>query len=182
MLDKWSALRRLTCRGRLSSERDEESWRSWLVRRGPALLLLARQYCASRADAEDAVQDGFVRFWKSRHKASEEAAYLFACVRSAAMDLSRGRRRRERYEARATPAADEFFSAIEHDELRYAVEAALASLPAEQREVLVLKIWGELTFAQIAAALEINPDTAASRYRYALSHLHAELRQEAAHA
>jgi len=84
---------------------------------------------------------------------------------------------------RSTPA--EYFDVepgrIEQEELRQAVEIALANLPAEQREVLVMKIWGELTFAQIAAALQIKPDTAASRYRYALGRLQAALRQEAPH-
>src|SRR5689334_248277 len=39
---------------------DEASWRQWLRRHGAALLLLARQHCASRDDAEDAVQEGFI--------------------------------------------------------------------------------------------------------------------------
>ena len=72
-------------------------------------------------------------------------------------------------------------AALEQDELRRAIEASLVNLPAEQREVLVMKIWGRLTFAQIAESLAINPDTAASRYRYALCHLQTALRQEARH-
>ena len=43
--------------------------------------------------------------------------------------------------------------------------------------MLVLKIWGELTFEQIAAQLEVSPNTAASRYRYALEQLTQDLRQ-----
>ncbi len=167
----------------MKRDRDEQSWRNWLARRGPALVLLARQYGQSHADAEDALQDGFVRFWKSRDKANDITAFLFACVRSAAMDLSRSGRRRKVHEAAAAPAeqADELFDNIERQELSHAIEAALQTLPAEQREVLVMKIWGELTFAQIAAALEIKPDTAASRYRYALERLQTALRQEVTH-
>ena len=60
---------------------------------------------------------------------------------------------------------------LEGDERRQAIEAALRQLPAEQRDVLTLKIWGELTFEQIGAQLEISPNTAASRYRYALTAL-----------
>ena len=45
---------------------------------------------------------------------------------------------------------------------------ALRQLPTEQSEVVVLKVWEELTFAQIADVLGIPPATAASRYRYAL--------------
>ena len=41
--------------------------------------------------------------------------------------------------------------------------------------MLTLKIWGDLTFAQIAARLEISPNTAASRYRYALEALREAL-------
>jgi RNA polymerase sigma-70 factor (ECF subfamily) len=47
----------------------------------------------------------------------------------------------------------------------------LASLPLEQREVITLKIDGGLTFAQIAEILHVNPNTAASRYRYAMEKL-----------
>jgi RNA polymerase sigma-70 factor (ECF subfamily) len=163
---------------------EDESWRQWLGRHGPALLLLARQHCHSAAHAQDAVQDGFLRFWKSRERAIDATAYAFACVRSAAIDLSRGRRRRDRHESQGVPPLIEVFepaAGLEQEELRRAVEAALANLPAEQREVLVLKIWGGLTFAQIAAAVDVNPDTAASRYRYALGRLQTALRQEARH-
>jgi len=51
------------------------------------------------------------------------------------------------------------------------VQDALNRLPANQRAVVTLKIWGGLTFAEIGAALDIPPNTAASRYRYALEDL-----------
>jgi RNA polymerase sigma-70 factor (ECF subfamily) len=162
---------------------ESESWRRWLDRHGPALLLLARQLCHRTSDAEDAVQDGFVRFWRSRERANDPAAYLFACVRSAAMDSTRGRRRRARHEADAATfdaRSSVFAASVEHQELRTNVESALARLPAEQREVVVMKIWGELTFAQIGEALTISPDTAASRYRYALAKLEPALASVAA--
>ena len=49
---------------------------------------------------------------------------------------------------------------------------------AEQRELIALKIDGELTFAEIAACLGISPNTAASRYRYALEKLRARFEEE----
>src|SRR5439155_24034011 len=61
------------------------------------------------------------------------------------------------------------------DESQRALVAALDLLPAEQREVLVMKIWNDLTFAEIASALEISQNTAASRYRYALANLKKNL-------
>jgi RNA polymerase sigma-70 factor (ECF subfamily) len=51
------------------------------------------------------------------------------------------------------------------------LQSALGQLPEEQREVVVLHIWGQLNFEEVGAALEISPNTAASRYRYGLSKL-----------
>src|SRR5262249_37983402 len=56
------------------------------------------------------------------------------------------------------------------------VEGALRSLPGEQREVLVLRIWGGLTFAEIATALDQSINTVASRHRYALDALRRQLK------
>ncbi len=57
---------------------------------------------------------------------------------------------------------------------------AMRTLPAEQSEVVVLKIWEEMTFAEIAEVLSVPPATAASRYRYALEKLAAQLRHHQA--
>ena len=164
-----------------SDDRGEDGWRAWLAARGPALLLYARHWCPSRADAEDAVQNGFVRFWRTRSRSPvrDDAAYLFACVRTAALDLSRAGRRRKRHEGNVSVSAGA--SIFQHDDeagrddWREAIEAAMKKLPAEQREVLVLKIWGGLTFAQIGESLAIPANTAGSRYRYALERLEAAL-------
>ena len=173
-----------------------QEWQSWLARHGPGMLLLARQWAASPADAEDIVQEAFLRFWRSseRHDArsvagsvADPVAYLFASVKHAAMDFQRGGRRRVRREEAVAFARSEtagggpmFSSPLEQAERRLAVEAALATLPEPQREVLVLKIWAGLTFPQIARALDVPPDTAASRYRYALEKLRTQLVQEVA--
>lgn len=63
----------------------------------------------------------------------------------------------------------------QQDESRHIWEA-LSLLPGAQREVVVLKIWEQMTFAEIAEVLEITPSTAASRYRYALEKLSRLLR------
>jgi RNA polymerase sigma-70 factor (ECF subfamily) len=157
-----------------------EDWSAWLDRHGAALVLFAQQWTATRADAEDVVQDAFVRFWKSRYRVSEPLGYLYACVRRCALDAQRARKRRtRREEATARPEREPLFTdPLEQDERQAAIEAALVSLPDEQREVLVLKTWGGLTFAQIAAAVGIPANTAASRYRYALARLKQELTRE----
>jgi DNA-directed RNA polymerase specialized sigma24 family protein len=59
------------------------------------------------------------------------------------------------------------------------VENALAALPARQREVVVLKVYEGRTFGEIARLLNISPNTAASRYRYALEKLRPLLEEHA---
>lgn len=159
---------------------NHDSWQNWFQLYGPKLLLCARQWTRSLADAEDVVQEAFVRFWRhQRGLPGEPMALLVTSVRRAAFDLARRDGRRSAREERAHAGVDEpvvsFHSSFEADERRAAIEEALQRIPPEQREVLVLKIWGELTFDQIAAELGLSPNTAASRYRYALSALRQEL-------
>jgi RNA polymerase sigma-70 factor (ECF subfamily) len=158
----------------------DDTWKKWFQLYGPKLLLCARQWTRSLADAEDVVQEAFVRFWRhQRNLPGEPMALLVTSVRRAAFDLARRETRRTAREDRVAADADDhvpvFDAALDGDERRDAIEAALKRLPAEQREVLVLKIWGELTFDEIARQLDIPPNTAASRYRYALAGLRREL-------
>jgi RNA polymerase sigma-70 factor (ECF subfamily) len=128
------------------------------------------------------VQEAFVRFWRARERIEEPVAYLYACVKHCALDAQRGRQRRQRREqATAKPEFESLFvGSLEQHERRVAIETALWSLPANQAEVLVMKIWGGLSFPQIAIALEISANTAASRYRYALAKLREQLATEVA--
>ena len=161
---------------------EPDRWRQWLDRHGPALVLFARQWSATRCDAEDAVQNGFLRFWRTRGAAREPLPYLYACVRTAAMDCGRSQRRRDARDRHAGEPADApaFEFPVERREREAAIEAALNQLPGDQREVVVMKVWGGLTFAEIAAAIGVPLSTAASRYRYALARLTAELSEEMA--
>src|SRR5262245_34082979 len=156
---------------------ESESWMPWYRAHGAALLLFARQWLPDRNDAEDALQEAFIRFWKTRDSAHDPAAYLFACVRNCAREAVRGELRRSRRDETVARHEGEplFECPLERDERRAAVESALQDLPEEQREVLVLKIWGELTFGQISTTLGISANTAASRYRYALEKLRVAL-------
>ena len=150
----------------------EEDWKTCFAQLGPALLLFARRWTHSRAEAEDIVQDAFVRFWRRQHSI-ENRALLYATVRSTALDRLRSDQRRARREAAvaldgASHLEPQF---TELDESQQLLAAAVERLPDEQREVVILKIWNELTFAEIANILEISQNTAASRYRYALGAL-----------
>jgi RNA polymerase sigma-70 factor (ECF subfamily) len=152
----------------------------WLDQHAAALVLFARGWLSSHADAEDVVQEAFVRFWRSRDRVSDPAAYLYACVKRCALEWIRaGARRSRREEATARAEAEPLFQdALEQQERRVAIEEALASLPEKQREVLVMRIWGDLSFPQIAEALGVPTETATSRYRYALAKLHEAFAEE----
>jgi RNA polymerase sigma-70 factor (ECF subfamily) len=147
----------------------DESWKTSFSELAPGLLLFARQWVRSGADAEDIVQEAFVKFWRRNHNV-QNRPLLYATVRSIALDLIRRDSRRARREAEAYSDAD---LAVEpqfeiEDESQRLLGSAVDRLPPEQREVLVMKIWNDLTFAEIAEALQISQNTAASRYRYAL--------------
>jgi RNA polymerase sigma-70 factor (ECF subfamily) len=64
-----------------------------------------------------------------------------------------------------------FDSTVEDRERARLIQDAMAKLPEIYREVVSLKVWGGLTFAEIADSLEIPANTAASRYRYGLQEL-----------
>lgn len=181
-LDKIIPWRRLEYKDReevMQNLLSHEDWKSCFSEVAPGLLLFARQWVQSAADAEDVVQEAFVKFWRRNHNI-ENRALLYAAVRSIALDFIRRDKRRARREASAFAEAE---PAIEpqfewEDETQSALAAAVGSLPHDQREVLVLKIWNELTFNEIAGALGISQNTAASRYRYALANLKKSLQPQ----
>ena len=154
----------------------DEDWKSCFSEVAPGLVLFARQFVQSIADAEDIVQEAFVRFWRKQHSITNRAL-LFATVRSIALDLLRRDVRRARREAKACLESEQVTSPQfdADDEGQQALAAAVERLPPDQREVLVMKIWNELTFADIATVLGVSQNTAASRYRYALGNLKKSL-------
>lgn len=138
-------------------------------RHAARMLAVARAITGSTADAEDAVQQTFVDLYRSRvalASARDERAYLVRAARHAALRVRERRRELSIEHEPATPRTPDGEPELER---------ALASLPAEQREVLALKVDAELTFEQIGVVLAIPANTASSRYRYALEKLRAAL-------
>ena len=149
-------------------------WDQWLARHAPRLLLFARQEARCEEDAHELVQEAVVEAWRRQADGAPPAPGLvFGLIRRRAIDLARRNVRRANREAAAQEAAPQewFAPEIEDRERARLLQDALKQLPAAQREVVTLKVWGELTFAEIAEALDIPANTAASRYRYALEEL-----------
>ena len=134
-----------------------------------ALLLFALAITREKSRAQDAVHQVFQRLLESENlqHVADAKAYLFACVRNAALNDTRVRQREAVLEEQSA-----WFEAPARD---YAedlkLRRTLLALPEDQRQVIVLHIWGELTFSQIAGVMNISGNTAASRYRYALAKL-----------
>jgi len=165
----------------MESAHEHVTWQNWFESHGPKLLLCARQWTRSLADAEDVLQEAFVRYWRhQRQLPGDPQALLITSIRRVALDHARRESRRLIREEKSGGGLDEHEASFdklpgEGDERRLEIESAMLRLPAEQREVLVLKIWQEFTFEQIGGILDIPPNTAASRYRYALNALRKEL-------
>lgn len=139
-------------------------------------------FTRDEADTRDLLQELFIKLARTPHLLDgvrEERAFLIRLAHNAAIDLMRRRGTRDRTKENfAAEIASPFAPTNDPDEILFREELALAlgELPAEQRAVVHLKLWEHLTFEEIAAALEIPLNTAASRYRYGLDKLRGRLR------
>ena len=152
----------------------QNTWRQWVSEHAPKLLLFARQQTRSEADAQDLVQESVVEAWQRQSSDSPPPLPLvFATIHRRAIDLARRQDRRTHRELAAMQTRTEvwFDARLEDRELGQLIQGAMNRLPEAYREVLSLKVWGELTFAEIAVVLGIPANTAASRYRYGLAEL-----------
>jgi RNA polymerase sigma-70 factor (ECF subfamily) len=134
---------------------------------GPALVLFATALCNDRASAQDAVQQVFVNMLNRNHSTVDEPkAYLYRAVRNTVLNGIKVRDRN-------TELKDEpwFLAPDGNREEELSIRAALNELANEQRELVIMHVWGGLTFAEIADLLGISINTATSRYRYALANL-----------
>lgn len=142
-------------------------------RYGTALVLFAAALTGERSRAQDAVHQVFIGLLESGSlgDALDAKAYLFTCVRNAVLNDRKMRQRDVALDPECVwfePPHRDFAAELN-------LRRALWELPEDQREVTILHIWGELTFAQIGEVLSISANTAASRYRYALGKLREAL-------
>jgi RNA polymerase sigma-70 factor, ECF subfamily len=152
-----------------------DEWRSWLRENGRRYLLYARQQTRAEADAEDVLQEAIVEAWR-RARGVPDDALVFSTIRRRAIDLARSAHRRAAREEDQQPEIPWFAPDVENRETQRLLETAVSALPPNYREVVTLKMWGGLTFQQIAEVTGVPLNTAASRYRYALEELRQALK------
>jgi RNA polymerase sigma-70 factor (ECF subfamily) len=144
---------------------------------GSALYRYAAMILADTAAAEDAVQQVFAALLRlgARAAAGKDVHYLRRAVRNECYSILR--RRKTRTAVGLEPILEARVGADPEPEMRLAIERALHTLPAEQREVVHLHAFEGLTFQEIADACGESINTVASRYRYALAKLKDVLSQ-----
>ena len=148
---------------------EQENWCEALYEAKAAeLVLYGRALGLSHGEAEDVVQETFVALMRRTEAPSKPEHYCVRTFRNRALNYRRSLWRRI---AREFESQRWFDRAPDENPAEREAMHALAELPAEQREVIVLKIWHEYTFEEIGELLEVSPNTAAGRYRYGLQKL-----------
>jgi len=153
---------------------DEHS--NWLERfyeaKATGLILYGRALGLSHGEAEDVLQETFLALMQSPEFPREPENYCIRSFRNRALNYKRSLWRRLTRELESARWFEKLpgESPAERDAMNCLVE-----LPVEQREVIVLKIWNQLTFEEIGGLLEISPNTAAGRYRYGLQKIKSKL-------
>jgi len=145
-----------------------------------SLFRYAHSLTGSADDAEDAVQEVFVciaREPRRLRSVNNLRAYLLHSTRNAAYSILRGRMRKDRLEeAVSQEELRDSFAGWENTAISATVlREVFPQLPIEQREVLLLKIFDELTLREIAEITGASINTVAARYRYGIEHLRRAL-------
>jgi RNA polymerase sigma-70 factor (ECF subfamily) len=132
------------------------------------LILYGRALGLGHGEAEDVLQETFLALLQLASKPADPGHYCLRTFRNRALNYHRGVWRRL---AREWESLRWFERGSAQDEAEAEAMLHLASLPAEQREVIVLKIWNGMTFEAIGRLVGVSPNTAAGRYRYGINKL-----------
>ena len=155
------------------NENDSAHWCGRLFDEEAAhLILYGRALGLSHGEAEDVVQETFLALLQL---ASPPAKARHYCVRAFRNRVLNHRRTLWRRLTREWESLRWFEKNPDETPEEQSAMRALAELPVEQREAIVLKLWHGCTFEEIGALLDISPNTAAGRYRYGIQKIKAKL-------
>ena len=149
-----------------------------LVRRYQApVLAIARRFARDPDDAEDLAQRAFINAagraggWRGGSFKSWLFRIVVNLAKNHLRDVARFDRSEDAHEREAPPAPAEAHERLERADRLRALREAIARLPRRQREVLLLRIDGDLPFAEIAAALRITEVNAKVNFHHAVQRL-----------
>lgn len=141
----------------------------WFHLYAPGLLLYVRQWLDADT-AGDVVQEAFIRLLGQTEEPPMVQAWLYRTSRYLVLNTHRDRRRRAVREARIATRGEESFDCRTDERLdAEAVQQALTHLPLEQRETIVLRIWGQMSLAEIGEVTGAPVSTVFNRYRAGLA-------------
>ena len=140
---------------------------------GAALELFAAQWTTM---PEDCVQEAFVKLVGQVPPPDQPVPWLYRVVRNRAISLRRSHERRRRRESRAAAERPQWFTSSRWsaEELQE-VTAALRAIDADLREVIIARIWGGLSFEQIAHVMDVSTSTSHRLYQAGLIKLRERL-------
>ena len=164
---------------------NREAFRAIYEKYAADLLTLAANLLYDSSAAEDIVQEVFISFVKSVdrfHLRGSLKGYLSTCVANRARDYIRQKKRRPSVAineaAQITSDVNSPIQLVICTEELQKLKEAITHLPYEQREVVVLRVHGEMKFRQIAKLQDVSVKTALSRYRYGVDKLRSMLNGE----
>lgn len=143
--------------------------------RAAQMILYGRALGLSHAEAEDVLHETFLAVMRLKTPPTQLEYYSLRAFRNRALNYRRGLFRRMLRELESR----DWFETTTPDQREEPAMRRLRDLPAEQREVIVLKLWQDYTFEEIGALTGVSPNTAAARYRYGLQKLRNGLNQTA---
>jgi RNA polymerase sigma-70 factor (ECF subfamily) len=147
-----------------------------------ALYAFILNLTRNEADTRDILQEVFLRLARDPgiiRRARDERRFLLRTAHNCAVDHFRRREAGSRAQENLQQQMAGLFETAEDPDLngfRKAAEKGLGKLPIDQRTVIHLRLWEDMTFQEISELLDISINTAASRYRYGIDKLRAELR------
>jgi len=149
------------------------------------LLILAMALLNEKSAAEDLVHDVFLSFVQSLEKfrlTGSLKGYLLTCAANRARNVNKAKQHRSIEANPAEPVtsgADEPSNSIIYNEQLQQLSDAMAQIPYDQREAIMLHFQAAMTFRTIAKSLGVSVNTVKSRYRYGLDKLRLILNHEA---
>jgi len=139
------------------------------------LVLYARHWLGLQ-QAEDVVQEAFVKLMSQRVRPGNVRAWLFRAVRNRAISELRSLKRRRRQTERIAEVQKKWFESHPDDLIdAETAQAILEKLPIRQREVVTLRIWGQMSLREIAAIVGSPVSTVHSCYQKALASIKQEM-------
>lgn len=148
---------------------DQSGWCEALYQaKAPEILLYGRALGLSHSESEDVLHETFMVLMRRPSSPDQPLHYCLRAFRNRALNFRRSLWRRL---TRELESQRWFEASADETDTERAAMRCLASLPLEQREVIVLKIWQEHTFEEISRLLDLSPNTVAGRYRYGLQKL-----------